>query len=420
MSAKQDRSSTPAPPATGSAPRTRWVIVLSSLLTLAVMAGVIAVGLEGGEEPERGDRAPGLHPDAAGRLRERGDPDRDPGGVAGGCPFDPDRPPRMTFDLPPAGVDFGAVKQGVTLEREVVFHNQGSGPLCIRRVDSGCGCIKARLVGEQHRYEAGESGAVRVTLDTRGRDGLQTKTVTLYTNLVDDPLRKFRVRASITLGMRVGPSFLNFGRATAGHPAKATVRMRTPKDDADWEVTEVVGTDLVDGEPVAYEWEVVELADPRDLIREIVVRHPGITQEDGRSYKDRVVIRTTHPERPEFEIPSHLRIVDPILAVPPRAVLGYVPSRLPPPRIRLVPGDDSVSFAVTDLTFETRAGESVPPGGFGFVATKGQDGTGEWWVETRYDGKSRRPGRIQAVLVVHTDLARMPTVRIDCFANVEK
>ena len=71
-------------------------------------------------------------------------------------------------------------------------------------------------------------------------------------------------------------------------------------------------------------------------------------------------------------------------------------------------------------SFETRAGESMPADGLGFVATKGQDPSGEWWIEGRYDGKERRSGRIQAVLVVHTDLARMPTVHIDCFANVEE
>ena len=418
MSASEDQS--PGTTRTSESRRTRWVIVLSSLLTIAVMAAVIAVGREGGEENGPGARGPGLHPDGARPRYDGRDASRDPASAADACPYDPDHPPRMVFDLPAAGVEFGAVKQGVELEREVVFRNEGSGPLCIRRVDSGCGCIKARLVGDKRRFEPDESGAVRVTLDTRGREGMQKKTITLYTNLVEDPLRKFTVRASITLGLRVGPSFLNFGRATAGRPAKATVRMRTPKDDADWEVTEVVGTERIDDAVVPYAWEVVELADPRDLVREIVITHPGITQDQGRSFKDKIVIRTTHPDRPEFEIPAHLLIVKPILAVPPRAVLGYVPSKLPPPRIRLVPGDDTVEFEITELSFETRAGESMPADGLGFVATKGQDPSGEWWIEVRYDGKERRSGRIQAVLVIHTDLARMPTVHIDCFANVEE
>lgn len=418
MSAAEDPS--PVENRPPSSARTRWVILLSSVLTVGVMAAVIAVGLEGEQSRERLDRGPLVHPDGTGTHASAGDPGRDPGGIVQACPYEPGQPPRLVFDLPPSGVEFGAVKQGVELEREVAFKNDGSGPLCIRRVDSGCGCIKARLVGDKKRYEPGEGGSVRVTLDTRGREGLQKKTISLVTNVVEDPLRKFTVRASITLGLRVGPSFLNFGRATAGRPAEAKVRMRTPKEDADWEVQDVVGTDLIDGKPVAYEWEVVELKDPRDLVREIVIRHPGISQEQGRSFKDRIVIRTSHPDRSEFEVPAHLLIVKAILAVPPRAVLGYVPSKLPPPRIRLVPGDDSVKFTVTDLTFETRAGEAVPPGGLGFIATTGQDASGEWWVEVRYDGKPRRPGRIQAVLVVHTDSARMPTVVIDCFANVEK
>jgi len=410
------------PPADGQRPedrrRTRWVVVLTSALTLAIMGLVIAAGVK--EKQKRDALAAGLHP-GDGWTTPAGEGERDPGIPADGCPYDPDHPPRLVFDLPPTGLEFGAVKQGALLERDIVFHNEGSGPLCVRRVDSGCGCIKAHLEGEKRRFEPGESGQVKVTLDTKGRDGDQKKVITVYTNVLDDPLRKFTVRASITLGMRVGPSFLNFGRATEGRPAKATVRLRTPKDDADWKVTEVVGTKPFDGEIVPYTWEVVDLADPRDLVREIIITHPGIPKEPGRSFQDTIRIRTTHPDRPEFELPAHLLVVQPILPVPPRAHLGFVPSSLPPQRIRLVPGDDSVKFTVTDLTWETRDGEDPPPGGFGFEATKGQDPTtGEWYVEVSYDGKRRAPGRLQAVLVVHTDLDRMPTVRIDCFANVEK
>lgn len=421
MSTSDDQASD-APEAPGPSPeerrRTRWVVVLTSALTLAIMGLVIAAGVR--EKERRNARASTLAPDAA-LAPVAGDGERDPGAAVDGCPYDPEHPPRLVFDLPPTGFEFGAVKQGVVLEHEITFRNEGSGPLCVRRVDSGCGCIKAHLVGERRRFEPGQSGQVKVTLDTKGRDGIQKKTITVYTNVVDDPLRRFTVHASITLGMRVGPSYLNFGRATAGRPAKATVRLRTPKDDADWKVTEVVGTKPFDGKIVPYTWEVVDLADPRDLVREIVITHPGIDEEPGRAFQDTIRIRTTHPDRPEIDLAAHLLIVQPILAVPPRAHLGFVPSPLPPQRIRLVPGDDSVSFQVTGLEFESRDGGEAPPGGFGFVATKGQDpATGEWYVEVGYDGKPRAQGRLQAVLVVHTDLDRMPTVRIDCFANVEK
>lgn len=396
----------------GERARTRRVVLLSAVLTVLGMGGVVALGLAGSGT---GDDARPLSPDHP--LSEIY------GGAAVGAsddrvPFDPERPPRMVFDLPPSGVDFGAVKQGVDVTREVVFRNEGSGPLHILRVDRGCGCIQARLVGGKRRYEPGEEGRIVITLDTKGREGIQAKTVTIHTNAVDVPLQKFAVRASISLGMR-GPSYVNFGRVTAERPTEVRVRLRTPKSDTEWEVTDVVGTREIKGAVLPYTWKIEEIADARDFVREVVIRHPGMSGETP-SHHDEIVIRTTHPDRPEFKVRTTLLVVDPILPTPPRIVLGYVPSNLPPQRIRLVPGDDSVSFEVTDLTFVMPGGAAPPLSGCGFVTEKGSGENGEWWVDVRYDGKLRGPGLLRATLVVHTDLDRMPEVRIECFATVEE
>jgi hypothetical protein len=396
--------------------RAKRVLYATSALAVLVMGLVVFLGMR--SRDDEGSGPPSAFSNSP-YSTFPSDPNRDVEEVPGGCRYDADHPPRLVFDLPPDGVSFGAVKQGVKIERDVTFRNEGSGALCIRRVDSGCGCIKARLVGEKRRYEPGEAGTIRVILDTKGREGQQKKTITLFTNAENDPLRKFVVRAAITLGMRVGPSFLNFGRATVGQPAKATIRLRTPKDDADWEVTSVEGTRLVGEKPLPYEWTVNEIPDPRDLIREVVVVHPGLSSKDDRSFKDEIVVRTTHADHPEYRVPAHLLVVPPILAVPPRAVLGYVPSRLPPPRVRLVPGDTSVEFRITKLEFELPRGAENREGGPGFVAKMGQDDAGEWWVEVHYDGKPRKAGPLKATLVVHTDLDRMPELRIECFATVE-
>jgi hypothetical protein len=414
MCADYDAESAAASPVETDAARaaagSRGVLIATCALAGAVFVAVLLFGLPGGDSRSGDGRGA---PDGSVHWRHGG-----PAGADDGCPFDAAHPPRLVFDLPPEGVAFGAVKQDVVMHRDVVFRNEGSGPLCVRRVGSGCGCIKATLLGEKRRFEPGEEGTVRVILDTTGREGQEEMPITFYTNAHEEPNRRFLVRASVTLGMRISPSFVNFGGATQGHPAEAIVRLRTPKDDAAWEVTSVEGPALLEGAVVPYTWQVVDVPDPADLVREIVIHHPGVHTQDVRVFDDEVVVRTTHPDRPEYRVPARLVIVDPILPVPTRAVLGNVPSASPTVRIRLVPGDDGVEFQVTGLAFEAPSGVERRHGGLGFVATHGRDEGGGWYVEVRYDGKSRRPGALRATLVVSTDLDRMPQVRIPCTAAV--
>ena len=396
--------------------RTRIVILVTGVLTVLVMGAVIALGLEGGKDQR--SRGPGGQApyDLSDLYRRHDGKDATP--IDDGCPFDPEHPPRLRFDLPPTGLEFGQVKQGVKMEREVAFRNEGTGPLCIRRVEAGCGCMKAKLVDDKRRYEPGESGRIQVALDTKSKEGILKKTVTVYTNAVDVPLHKFVARASVTLGMRLSHAFVNFGRVTAGQPAEQRVRLRTPKDDDQWEITEVVGTTPIGEKLVEYDWRVENVQAPKDLVRELVIVHPGLAKEDT-SHQDKIVVRTTHPDRPEFTLRAHLYVVKPILAVPRRAVLGFVPSNLPPPRVKLVPGDPTVKFQVKGIRFVMTDGSEPPPDGTGFKAVQGKDPGGEPWVEVSYDGRERRAGPIRATLVVSTDLDRMPELRIDCYATVQ-
>ena len=64
-------------------------------------------------------------------------------------------------------------------------------------------------------------------------------------------------------------------------------------------------------------------------------------------------------------------------------------------------------------------GHEVPAGGLGFVAKIGKDDKG-WFVDVSYDGKSRKPGLIEGVLVVHTDDEVQPEVRVPLRATIRR
>lgn len=76
--------------------------------------------------------------------------------------------------------DFGKVVEGKLVETKIGFKNTGEAPLEIIDVKTSCGCTAALLSSK--KLNPGESGNVRIELDTTGREGKLTRTVTLFTN----------------------------------------------------------------------------------------------------------------------------------------------------------------------------------------------------------------------------------------------
>lgn len=80
--------------------------------------------------------------------------------------------------------DFGNVTEGKIVDVKVNFKNEGKGVLQINDVKTSCGCTAALLSSKT--IQPGESGNVRIELDTANREGKLTRTVTLMSN---DPLQ---------------------------------------------------------------------------------------------------------------------------------------------------------------------------------------------------------------------------------------
>ncbi len=410
MDTESRRSDPPAPTAppdsSGSGRRTRAVIVLTSVLALLVMAGVIALALEA-----RSNDA-----SLTGGGGRWADPYRQVPWDIEGCEPDREHPAHLKLDLPPEGVNFSSVKQGVVLDRKVAFRNDGTGTLCIRDVSVSCGCIKGHLVGDDRTFEPGESGTIEVELDTEGREGNVKKTVSVFTNEPDRPRVTFSVQASITVGLIATPLHLSFPRVLVGEPSTGTVRLRSAIGDQDWKVTGVEGRVLVDGKPVPYTYEVVPMKDPNQRILDVRITHPGRDVEGP--FQDAIVVKTTHPDRPEVVVRAHLMVVPPISAYPAQVALGYVPAPARKIRVRLLPGTDDITFEVKDVHFEPAEGAEARRGPLGFEATWDRDTDGRWAVDVVYDGVPRKPGPLAATMIVETDRPDMPRIAIDVSATV--
>ena len=399
--------------------RQRRVLLLTSTLALVAIAGVIVFGFVQQQRREAERRLRMGDPGRDYSVTDiYGDPLRNTPWPDAGCAPDRDHPPKLVFLVPEGGLDFGAVRQGAVLQRTVRFRNDGVGPLCIRRIERNCGCIQASFADDARRFEPGEEGALLVELNTRGREGPVEKHVTLHTNSPDEPRQGLVVKADVSLGLVVGGSLLNFGKATSGRKARATLRLKSPKEDDDWTVESVTGTVRVGENPLAYPFEVREVPDPRQRVLDVVVEHPGYTHQGPYRFEDRITIRTTHPERREIQAEAWLMIVPPIRAQPPRAVLGYVPN--PSPEIvRIVPGEPSVTFRVTGIDVLREDGTPAASDDRGFEATYREEAASIWVLEVRYDDRPRPSGEtVRRTLLVRTDSKDVPEIRVECFARV--
>ena len=392
--------------------RNLWVIGISSVVTLLVMAGVIVLGQQAREREDA--RRAGQY----GLGDVYGDPYRRTPWPEDGCEPDRENPPRLVFDLPPEGVAFGAVKQGVKLERDVTFRNEGRGPLCIRTVDVACGCLKADLLGDTRKFEPGASGVIRLVLDTDGRDGPIDKRVTLYTNSVDVIRQTFQVRATIDVGLVAWPRTAVFPRTTKGKPSYVTIHLRGPADGPAWEVTAVKGTVKIGDQTVPYAWEVRPVKDARHRRVNVIVTNPGLDREGP--FKDLLLVETTHPDRSQVKVRTSLQVVPPIVAVPVQASLGYLPTdrRV---RVRLFPGPqgEEASFEIKGVAFERPDGVAASKAPPGFTATWARGEDGYWSIDVGYEGQPPRAGRTLRVMVVRTTHPEQPEIRIDCSARAE-
>lgn len=92
-------------------------------------------------------------------------------------------------------IDFGTVEEGKIQLAKIVFQNVGSGTLEITDIKSTCDCTTTLLSSK--KLAPGESGTLRIELDTADRSGKLTRTVMLLTNDPTEPRHIITLFANI-------------------------------------------------------------------------------------------------------------------------------------------------------------------------------------------------------------------------------
>lgn len=91
--------------------------------------------------------------------------------------------------------DFGTSYEGDKLEYTFVFQNIGKKPLSIANVLTTCGCTASKWTKKV--ILPNEKGEILVRFDTKGKDGQQTKIITVISNAYNAKERLF-IRTVVT------------------------------------------------------------------------------------------------------------------------------------------------------------------------------------------------------------------------------
>ena len=100
------------------------------------------------------------------------------GGLAGAAGNAAQRGPRL--EIEPGEWDFGRAAPGEVLVHEFALQNTGNRTLEIGRIASACACAAA--VTDRTVIPPGESGTLRVTLETRRYRGVLERWLTIRSN----------------------------------------------------------------------------------------------------------------------------------------------------------------------------------------------------------------------------------------------
>ena len=75
---------------------------------------------------------------------------------------------------------FGKVEEGKKVNCTFFFENTGTGNLVIQSAITTCGCTASKY--DRKPIAPGKGGEIEVEFDTSGRNGIQTKTITVKSN----------------------------------------------------------------------------------------------------------------------------------------------------------------------------------------------------------------------------------------------
>jgi hypothetical protein len=123
-------------------------------------------------------------------------------------PADPSTVSKFAFEK--EVFDFGAINEGEVVEHLFTFKNDGQVPLIISNIQASCGCTSPEW--SKTPVKPGDEGFVKVVLNSRGKSGVQSPTVTIQAN-TSPSVTRLRLKGTV-----------NRSSATSSQPSVGPVK----------------------------------------------------------------------------------------------------------------------------------------------------------------------------------------------------
>lgn len=202
--------------------------------------------------------------------------------------------------------NFGKVDNAETVECDFVLKNGGTGMLKIENVRASCGCTTTAL--PKNDIAPNEEVSLHAVLNLKGRQGPQTKAITVTSNDPETPSFQLRITGEAIASISIEPMAVQFGRVEDDNPREATVTIQSQKEDVTFKVlsAELDGLDFI-----THELKEVEPGKKWEMSIKTSANLP-----EG-NHNGRFIIRTDSAERAVLWLPVSLQVIGALQIMPP-------------------------------------------------------------------------------------------------------
>ncbi len=102
--------------------------------------------------------------------------------------------PMPTFSFVNTTHDFGEIQEGEVVNHTFSFANNGETPLVIESAKASCGCTVPRWPRDP--IAVGATGEIEVSFNSKGKPGIQNKTVTITAN-TNPKITKLYIKSNV-------------------------------------------------------------------------------------------------------------------------------------------------------------------------------------------------------------------------------
>ncbi len=256
--------------------------------------------------------------------------------------------------VPEPVFDFGQRDNSETVTHHFVLRNEGTGVLKIESVRASCGCTTTELPTDT--LAPGEELKLETQTNLRGRQGPQTKTVTVFSNDPEQPSLRLTMKGDALASIAIEPMNIQFGRVEDDQPREAKVTIKSTKEDVSFSV---LSSELSDLNFITHE--VKEIVPQREY--ELIVKAEGplpVGHHNGR-----IIVRTDSRERAVIWVPISMQVIGAVQVMPPVINIRYSeePGDVEQQQLSITPGR-SQEFTITEvvLPLEGMEHELIPAG----------------------------------------------------------